>query len=45
MHQLILWHNLGPVLSLWTCAAIMGLCLSLVTHTGPDPDLLMDFLA
>lgn len=44
-HWLILRHDLGPAVSLWVCAAIMGPCLSLVALSGPDPDLLIDFLA
>ena len=45
IHCLILWHDLRPALSLWTCAAIVGLCLNLITFTRPGPDLLIDFLA
>lgn len=44
-HWLILCHDLGPAVFLWTCAVIMGLCLGLVALAGPDPDLLIDFLA
>jgi len=42
--QLILWHDVGAVLSLRACAVILGLYLSLLTLMGPDPQLLIDFL-
>lgn len=45
IHQLILWHDLGHPSLLWNCAVVTGLHLSLVTLTGPGPDLLVDFMA
>lgn len=34
-----------PVSSLWTCPHMCRLCLTLVTFTGPDTDLWINFLA
>lgn len=44
-HRLTSQFNLWPVSSLRTCLEISGLCLIMVTLTGPDPNLWIDIPA
>lgn len=43
MGRLASWLDLGPASPLWICLVITVLCLALVTITGPDRHLQIDF--
>lgn len=43
--RLTFWLDLVPDVSPWTCLVVAGNCLTLVTITGPDPELWTDVLS